>query len=228
MPLPFADALVCKDISIIAEVKKASPSKGLIRRNFDHIDITKAYLSSPVQALSVLTEQHYFQGNSQYLSDIRAISPLPLLRKDFIIDEYQIYEAYLLGADCILLIAALLNDAQLKLFSGLAHSLRMACLAEVHDETELERVLSLSFGLIGINNRSLHTFAEDISTTARLVKGMPKDKVVVSESGIRSFEDLAYVRGCGAHAALIGELFMRSDDIQRSVLKLRGITNDED
>lgn len=221
-PLPFAASLRREDVSIIAEVKKASPSKGVIRPDFCPTDIAADYLRADVQAMSVLTEEDFFQGSPGYLSDIRAMADIPLLRKDFILDVYQLYEAYLLGADAVLLIAALLTDSQLAEFGALAASLGMECLAEVHNEAELERVLRLDFPLIGINNRNLYTFEETLSTTGRLMRDMPAGKTMVGESGIRSAADLAYVRQCGVHAVLIGEAFMRETDIPAAVERLRG------
>lgn len=220
--LDFTGALRCDKLSIIAEVKKASPSKGVIRADFAHMAIARDYLASDVQAISVLTETAFFQGSPDYLSDIRAISDIPLLRKDFIIDVYQIYEAYVLGADAILLIAALLTDQQLREFGRIAHGLGLQCLVEVHGEPDLLRVLDVGFKVIGINNRNLHTFEENLTVTARLAEKIPSDRVIVGESGIRQPSDLHYMHKCGVDAVLIGEAFMRCDDIPAAVERLRG------
>ena len=219
--IDFYKALSGGEISVIAEVKKASPSKGLIRESFDHMEIARDYLDSDVQAISILTEQSFFLGDGSFLRDIRGISDIPLLRKDFIIDEYQIYEAYILGADAILLIAAILSDDALKRYKGIAEGLGMKCLTEVHDQGELDRVLFLDFDIIGINNRNLTTFEEDIHTTASLSRFIPSGKVTVSESAIRSHEDLYYLNEIGVDAVLVGEYFMRSDNIPVAVSRLR-------
>lgn len=208
-------------LSVISEVKKASPSKGLIQPNFDPVKIAKEYELCGADAVSCLTEEHYFQGSSEYFKAIRTEISLPMIRKDFIIDEYQIYEARLLGADAILLIAAVLDDDKLKRFADTAHSLGMDILAETHDETELERVLSLDFDIIGINNRNLKTFEVTLETTARLAGMIPKGKVIVSESGIRDNTDMKTVRSYGADAVLIGETLMRSGNIGATLSALR-------
>lgn len=222
--IDFYDTLKCYEkISIIAEVKKASPSKGLIRPDLDHIMVAKQYLKSDVQAMSVLTETEFFLGKPEFLSEIREISNIPLLRKDFVVDDYQVYEAYLLGADAILLIAAILDDALLKEYKSIAKSLGMRCLVEVHDSEELKRVMDIGAEIIGINNRNLKTFQEDISTTERLMKYIenPKEKVIVSESGIKNGKDLGYLDKIGADAVLIGETFMRQENISKAVESLR-------
>jgi indole-3-glycerol phosphate synthase len=208
--------------AIIAEVKKASPSRGLIRPDFSHTDIAKAYLKSDVQAMSVLTEEDFFLGKPEYLKDIAAFSDIPLLRKDFIIDEYQIYEAYLLGADAILLIAAILDDKTLLRFSEIAHSLGLECLFEAHDEEEIKRISAVGAKIIGINNRNLKDFSEDIHTTERLLKFLPKGAVSVSESSIKTAEDIKYLESIGVCGVLIGERFMREDDIFSAVERIRG------
>lgn len=223
IPKSLAGALVSdSETAIIAEVKKASPSRGLIRPDFSHTDIAREYIKSDVQAMSVLTEEDFFLGKPEYLSEIRAIADIPLLRKDFIIDKYQIYEAYLLGADAILLIAAILDDETLAEFGTLAHSLGMECLFETHDEVELERVSRLGARIIGINNRNLHDFSEDIKTTGRLIKNAPENAVIVSESSIKTFEDMQYLKALGVNAVLVGEQFMRSGDIFEAVERIRG------
>ena len=210
-------------ISIIAEVKKASPSKGLIRPDLDHIAVAKEYLKSDVQAMSVLTETDFFLGKPEFLSDISRISRKPLLRKDFVIDDYQIYEAYLLGASAILLIAAILDDKTMTEFMNVAHSLDLDCLVEVHDDEELRRVNALGAKIVGVNNRNLKTFEEDLTTTERLLGRLEErdKKVMVSESGIRTSKDLNYITSLGVDAALIGELFMRRENISGAVSDLR-------
>lgn len=212
-------------LSIIAEVKKASPSKGLIRADFQPMEIAQAYLNSDVQAMSVLTEQDFFQGEDAFLQDIRTISTIPLLRKDFLFDEYQIYEARLLGADAVLLIAAILDDAELKIMQKTAHDLGLQTLIEVHNKEELNRVLYLSDApnMLGINNRDLNTFDEDVHTTERLLNQLNRaqDFCIVSESAMRKPEDLQYVESIGVDAVLIGEGFMRHQDIAEAVQNMR-------
>ena len=220
--ISFKNALAKPDrLSVISEVKKASPSKGLIQPDFDPVKIAKEYESCGANAVSCLTEEHYFQGSSEYFKAIRQAIVLPMIRKDFIIDEYQIYEARLMGADAILLIAAVLDDEKLKRFGGIARSLGLDTLAETHDESELERVLALDFDIIGINNRNLKTFEVTLETTARLAGMIPEGKVIVSESGIRDNTDMKTVRGYGADAGLIGETLMRSGNIGATLAALR-------
>jgi len=207
-------------ISIIAEVKKASPSKGLIRPDLNHIAVAEAYLNSDVQAMSVLTETDFFLGRPEFISDIRKISNIPLLRKDFIIDEYQIYEAKLYGADAILLIMAALTDAEYKKFHALADSIGLDVLVETHNEEEVKRAVEYG-SIIGVNNRNLQTFDEDITTCERLLPLIPAGKVKVAESAIRKHSDFEYLRGLKFDAALIGEAFMREKDIKKAVDNLR-------
>ncbi len=210
-PLDFGGALKREDgLSIIAEVKKASPSAGVIREDFDPAGIAKEYLRSGIQAISVLTEKDFFMGDDDDLVKVRQTAPIPVLRKDFIIDLWQVYQARCLGADAILLIAALLDDALLNKMLIVANITGMQCLVEVHDERELERALSAGAKIIGINNRNLKTFEVDLSTTGRLINRIPKDRTVVSESGIRTPEDMKYVKSVGADAVLIGESFMKA------------------
>lgn len=214
------------DISIIAEIKKASPSKQVIRANFDPMAIAAAYNQSDVQAMSILTEEDFFQGSDEFLSNIRQITDRPLLRKDFLFDEYQLYEAKLLGADVVLLIAAMLDEQELNRMQKTAHGLGLQTLIEVHNEQELRCVLNLSDkpNALGINNRDLKTFEEDLHTTERLLDtvAIPKEICLVSESAIRTPDDLAYVSSLGIDAALIGEGFMREEDIVLAVETLRG------
>ena len=220
--ISFKNALAKPDrLSVISEVKKASPSKGLIQPNFDPVKIAKEYETCDADAVSCLTEEHYFQGSSEYFKAIRQAIGLPMIRKDFIIDEYQIYEARLMGADAILLIAAVLDDEELKRFGDTAHSLGLDILAETHDENELERVLALDFDIIGINNRNLKTFEVTLETTARLAGMIPEGKVIVSESGIKDNADMKTVRSYGADAVLIGETLMRSGNIGATLTALR-------
>lgn len=218
----FKNALAKPDrLSVISEVKKASPSKGLIQPDFDPVKIAKEYEVCGADAVSCLTEEHYFQGSPEYFKAIRQAIGLPMIRKDFIIDEYQIYEARLMGADAILLIAAVLGDEKLKRFGDIAHSLGLDILTETHDESELERVLALDFDIIGINNRNLKTFEVTLETTAKLAGMIPEGKVIVSESGIRDNADMKAVRGYGADAVLIGETLMRSGNIGATLTALR-------
>lgn len=221
-PVSFKDALAKPDrLSVIAEIKKASPSKGLICPDFDPEKIAEEYEKCGADAVSCLTEEHYFQGSSEIFRRVHEKTSLPMIRKDFIIDEFQIYEAKIMGADAILLIAAALDDKKLKEFKDIADSLGLDVLAETHNEEELERVLSLDFEIIGINNRDLKTFDVTLETTARLAEKIPKGKIIVSESGIRNNEDMKSVRRYGADAVLIGETLMRSGSIEKSLAELR-------
>lgn len=220
-PKDFAAALRQDRLSVIAEVKKASPSKGLICPDFHPVEIAKAYRAAGADALSVLTEEAYFQGSSEYLKAIRREVNLPILRKDFVIDPYQIYEARAIGADAVLLIAALLDGKTLREFCGLARSLGLACLMEAHSEEELDRVVGAGGTLIGINNRNLKTFRVDLNTTARLAAKIPAGCTLVAESGIQGHADMRTVRETGADAVLIGETLMRSTDAGATLRKLR-------
>ncbi|RUT36077.1 indole-3-glycerol phosphate synthase TrpC [Paenibacillus zeisoli] len=212
-----------RSMGLIAEVKKASPSKGLIRPDFNPVEIAKNYADAGTDCISVLTDKEYFQGSGEYLKAIRQAVQVPLLRKDFIIDERQIYEARLLGADAVLLIAAILTDQQLKQFEAAANSLGLDALVEVHDREELERVLSLgSSKLIGINNRNLRTFEVSLRTTEELVDLVPAGITLISESGISTPEDINYLSSCGAHGVLVGETFMRKPLVNEAVHELMG------
>lgn len=223
---PFVQSLLHshRAISVIAEVKKASPSKGLIRPDFEPVSIAKAYEQAGVDAMSVLTDENFFQGNKQYLQSIKQqISSIPLLRKDFIIDPLQVYEARSIGADCILLIAAILEAKQLTDLAGLAKSLGMDVLIEVHNQEELELVLSCTEpSIIGINNRNLKTFETKLQTTEELMPFIPPHIPVVSESGIHSRQDIEYLERLGVRAVLVGEFFMRKENIQEAVVELVG------
>lgn len=213
-----------REMGLIAEVKKASPSKGLIRPDFHPVELAKSYEAAGTDCISVLTDETYFQGSGAYLSAIREAVKVPLLRKDFVIDERQIYEARLLGADAVLLIAAILSDAQLRDYLKMVAALGLDALVEVHDREEMERVLALgTAGLIGINNRNLRTFEVSLETTAALAELVPPEVTLISESGIRTREDIAYLAANGAKGVLIGETFMRQADVGQAVHELMGL-----
>ncbi len=198
--------------AVIAEIKKASPSKGVIRADFQPAEIAASYARHGAACLSVLTDEQFFQGSAEYLKQARAACTLPVLRKDFMVDEYQVYQARAMGADAILLIAAALTLGQMKALEKLAHKLGMAVLVEVHDGKELEVALQLKTPLIGINNRNLRTFEVSLQTTLDLLPGMPADRIVVTESGILAAADVQQMRSHQVHAFLVGEAFMRADD----------------
>ena len=219
----FAKALAAEGLSIIAEVKKASPSKGLIQPDFRPAEVAAAYERSGASAISVLTEEAYFQGGSDYLKQVRQAVSLPIIRKDFIFDDYQIYEARVIGADAVLLIVAILNDEEIRSFMALAASLGLDVLVEVHDEAEMTRAIACGAELIGINNRDLKTFNVELSTTQRLLPMVPKDRLCISESGIRDLSDMEAVRTWGADAVLIGETLMRSKDVEGTIKGLKGL-----
>jgi indole-3-glycerol phosphate synthase len=211
------------DIALIAEVKKASPSAGLICEDFDPVRFAREYEAAGASCLSVLTDEKFFQGSLDYLRQIRAAVPLPLLRKDFIIDERQILEAIEWGADAILLIAAILTDGQLQKFHALAMEAGLAALVEVHDEAELERALRISPALIGVNNRNLKTFKVDLATTEKLAAKMAKQsRLLVAESGIHTRADVERLKKCGANAILVGESLMRGGDIKTKIREFIG------
>lgn len=198
--------------AVIAEIKKASPSAGVIRVDFDPAQIAMSYESAGAACLSVLTDRNYFQGRDAYLEQVRQASSLPVLRKEFIVYPWQVYESRLLGADCILLIVAALSEERLRELGELARSIGLDVLVEVHDEDELEAALTTGAGLIGVNNRDLHSFTTDLATSERLRPLIPKDKTMVTESGIRTPGDVARMREAGVDAFLVGEAFMRADD----------------
>ncbi len=224
VPRGFIDALerriAAGNAAVIAEIKRASPSRGLLREAFDPAAIAASYEQGGAACLSVLTDRDYFQGDDAHLQAARAACALPVLRKDFIVDAYQIYEARALGADCILLIVAALGDAQLVEFSGLASHLGLDVLVEVHDTGELERALALDVRMIGINNRDLRNFETRIETTLALLPSIPAGRLVVTESGIHTPEDVARLRGAGVHVFLVGEAFMRAGDPGRELERL--------
>jgi indole-3-glycerol phosphate synthase len=198
--------------AVIAEIKKASPSKGVLREEFIPADIAQSYAEYGAACLSVLTDQQFFQGQVDDLKQARASCPLPVLRKDFLVDPYQVYESRACGADCILLIAACLQDAQMKELEAIARSLDMAVLVEVHDGAELDRALALRTPLIGINNRNLKTFEVSLETTLALRSRVPADRLLVTESGIRTREDVLRMGAAGINAFLVGEAFMRAPE----------------
>ena len=206
--------------AVIAEIKKASPSKGLLREDFDPPAIARSYERHGAACLSVLTDADFFQGCEAYLQQARAACGLPVLRKDFIIDPYQVYEARVIGADCILLIVAALDDSALRELAQLAAELHMDVLVEVHDAGELQRALALNTPLIGINNRNLRSFETRLETTLDLLEHIPADCIVITESGIHSRDDVALLRGRGVNAFLVGEAFMRAPDPGEALAKL--------
>ena len=214
-PRGFANALqskmMAKKPAIIAEIKKASPSQGVIRENFQPITIAQDYAMNGATCLSVLTDKQYFQGSEAYLEMVRKSCPLPVLRKDFMIDAYQVYEARALGADCILLIVAALDDEKMHELAELATKLGMDVLVEVHDADELQRALKLDTKLIGINNRNLRTFATDLQTTLTLKDSIPEDRLIITESGIHNTADVQLMLDNAIYGFLVGEVFMRAE-----------------
>jgi indole-3-glycerol phosphate synthase len=198
--------------AVIAEIKKASPSRGVLREDFIPADIAQTYAENGAACLSVLTDRQFFQGQVDYLKQARASCDLPVLRKDFMVDAYQVYEARAMGADCILLIAACLDDAQMAEFEAIARALDMAVLVEVHDGAELERALRLKTPLVGINNRNLRSFEVTLDTTLSLLKNVPSDRLLVTESGILTRDDVQRMRDANVNAFLVGEAFMRAPD----------------
>jgi len=222
-PLDFAAALSGDRIQLIAEVKKASPSRGIIRPDFDPVEIVQTYASNGASAISVLTEARYFHGSLNHLQDIKNAlgnKRLPLLRKDFLCDPYQVYESRAYGADSLLLIVAILTLEKLRELLRLSHELSMSCLVEVHNETEVEIALKCGAGIIGINNRDLKTFNVDLTTTERLRPLIPPDRIVVSESGIKDHSDMEKLRQWGVNAVLIGESLMAAPDIVAKMKEL--------
>ena len=218
---PFKQALSGDDIAIIAEVKKASPSKGVIAEDFDYLAIAKEYESAGASAISVLTEPYFFMGSDDYLKEIAENVSIPVLRKDFIIDEYMIWEAKALGASAILLIVSILDIVQLKKFLDLAHSLGLSAIVEVHDSTEIMKALSVGAEIIGVNNRDLTDFSVDIENSINLRRCVGEDIVFISESGIKTKEDIARLKENNVDAVLIGETLMKSDDKKAMISELK-------
>ncbi len=218
----FRQALSKDSISFICEVKKASPSKGVIAEHFPYVDIAMEYESAGADAISVLTEPYYFQGSNDYFQEISKKVSIPLLRKDFVVDEYMIYEARTIGASAILLICAILDGSRLKKYHDIAGSLGLDVLVEAHDEYEIDMALGAGAKIIGVNNRNLKDFTVDINNSVRLRKLVPRDIIFVSESGMKTPEDIKRLKENGTNAVLIGETFMRSDDKKRMLETLRG------
>ncbi|MBK0391579.1 indole-3-glycerol phosphate synthase TrpC [Ramlibacter algicola] len=216
------DKIAAGRSAVIAEIKKASPSKGVLREDFIPADIAQSYAEHGAACLSVLTDRQFFQGQPDFLKMARASCDLPVLRKDFIVDAYQVYESRAMGADCILLIAACLDDAQMAELESIARSLDMAVLVEVHDGEELQRALQLRTPLVGVNNRNLRTFEVSLDTTLGLLKDVPADRLLVTESGILQPADVRRMREVGVHAFLVGEAFMRADDPGAALAALFG------
>ncbi len=226
-PLGFINKLqqtfAHKNIPLVAEVKKASPSKGIIRQDFDPVKIAKIYQASGASCLSVLTDTPYFQGEDIYLQNIRGAVKLPLLRKDFMVDVYQIYESRALGADAVLIIMAALNDSQVKELYDASQQLGMDVLIEVHDQYELERALTLMPAMIGVNSRNLKTLEVDIQTAHTLIQQIPESIFKIAESGIGTHEDICALQAIGAQGFLVGESLMREEDIANATKKLLGV-----
>lgn len=217
----FYNFLKAGNFALIAEVKKASPSKGIIKPDFNHIEAAKAYINAGASAISVLTEDKYFQGNINYLKDIRKITETPILRKDFIIDELQIYETKLIGADIILLIASALDKKQLTDFYTLSKEIGLDVLLEVHDRQEYATAVDVGAKIIGVNNRNLNTFEVKLENTLDIIKcGIPKDTFIISESGIQTKEDVALLKNGGVSGILVGEALMRENNIELAAKNL--------
>lgn len=219
---PLEQAFEKEGFSFICEVKKASPSKGVIAEDFPYLEIAREYEAAGAAAISVLTEPYFFQGRDAYLTEIAENVSIPVLRKDFILDPYQIYQSKLIGASAILLICSLLTSAQLRMYTAIAQRLGMSTLVEAHTEEEIAKALDCGSEIIGVNNRDLTTFEVDIATSARLRKLVPEKRFFVSESGIRTPEDVQALRENGTNAVLIGETLMRSPDKKAALSKLRG------
>jgi indole-3-glycerol phosphate synthase len=219
-PLDFAAALKGDGVSLITEIKKASPSKGVLIRNFDPSALARAYADNGAAAVSVLTESRYFGGHIDHLAEVREAVDIPLLRKDFIFDPYQVYESQAFGADALLLIVAILKQEQLDELLALSRELGLSCLVEVHNESEIERALQSGAQIIGINNRNLNTFKVDFNTTQRLRRLIPADKIVVSESGVSSRQDIDNLKNLGVNAALVGEALLTAADMKAKLKEL--------
>jgi len=224
---PFEKALRTKDIAFICEIKKASPSKGVISEDFPYLNIAREYEAAGAAAISVLTEPFYFKGSDRYLQEIAKAVSVPLLRKDFVVDSYMIYEAKLLGASAVLLICAILTEDTLAEYINIAHSLGLSALVEAHSEEEVVMALAAGARVVGVNNRNLKTFEVDITLSERLKRLVPPDIIFISESGIGQPEDIAKLREIGANAALIGESIMRKSDKVTEINRLRGYEYDK-
>ena len=225
---PFRDALKKDKINFICEVKKASPSKGLIAEHFPYLDIAMDYEAAGAAAISCLTEPYYFKGSDDYLKEITSKVSIPVLRKDFTVDEYMIYEARMLNASAILLIAAILSKEQMKEYLEIAHSLGLSALVEAHDEKEVQTALDIGAGIIGVNNRNLKDFTVDINNSVRLRQMVPHDIVFVSESGMKSPEDIKTLVDNGTNAVLIGETLMRADNKKEKLDELKSLIEGEE
>ncbi len=220
-PRSFSKAIKQKDgVTLIAEIKKASPSAGMIREDFQPSSLARAYEKGGAHALSILTDQHFFQGHLEHIPQARSVTSLPCLRKDFILDEYQVWEARLVEADAILLIVAALSTEKLLHLMKVAQEAELDVLMEVHDERELDVALEVNAPIIGINNRNLQTFQVDLKTTEKLAPKIPNDRIIVSESGIHTSNDVQRIRDYGAHAILVGESLLRQLDVEAAVRKL--------
>ena len=219
----FEESLKDKDFSFICEIKKASPSKCVIVEDFHYTNIAKEYEQAGATAISVLTEPNFFKGSDKILKDVSDIVNIPILRKDFIVDEYQIYQAKLIGADAILLICAILDEKILNKFLNIANNLKLSCLVETHNEDEIKMALNSEAKIIGINNRDLKTFRVDIKTSLELQKFIPKNKILISESGIKTVQDIKILKEAGFNGALIGESIMLSKNKKQFLLKLQGM-----
>ena len=219
---PFEKAIAKEGISFICEVKKASPSKGIIAEDFPYLEIAKEYEKAGADCISVLTETDYFKGDDRFLREINDAVQIPTIRKDFIIDEYMIYEAKLLGASCILLIAALLDTETIKKYIAICDELGLSALVEAHDETEVKSALAAGARMIGVNNRDLKTFTVDITNSTRLRNLVPKEILFVAESGIKTAADIQVLRDAGVNGVLIGETLMRSNNKKEMLAELRG------
>lgn len=218
---PFETALRAPGLSFICEVKKASPSKGVIAEEFPYVEIARSYETAGASAISVLTEPYYFQGSDRYLEEVAHAVTIPVLRKDFTVDPYMVYQAKVFGASAILLICAILEDGELKEYAAIAESLGLSVLTEAHDEQEVERALRAGARIVGVNNRDLKTFTVDVNNSIRLRSLVPSDVVFVSESGIRGPEDTKILYENGTDAVLIGETLMRSTDKKAMLKKLK-------
>ncbi len=218
---PFKKALSGEDIAIIAEVKKASPSKGLIAEDFDYLKIAKEYEEAGASAISVLTEPYFFQGDDDYLKEIAEAVDIPVLRKDFVVDEYMIWEAKLLGASAVLLIVSILDIVQLKKYLDLAHDLGLSAIVETHDGDEIMRAMTVGAEIIGVNNRNLNDFTVDIENSISLRRCVGEDVIFISESGIKTKEDVTRLKENNVDAVLIGETLMKSDDKKAMILELK-------